>query len=70
MTYITNKTNVHHIFDTWNLDVLGLLDYGTEINRCSGQNLVMIIKLSKIGQTVLSKTKTSQTTTFFLKKPC
>ena len=28
--YITNKTDVYHIDDTWSLDILGLKDYGSK----------------------------------------
>ena len=31
--YATNKTDVHHIDDTWSLDILDLKDYGAENNR-------------------------------------
>ena len=31
--YLTNKTDVYHIHDIWNLDILDLKDYGPENNR-------------------------------------
>ena len=31
--YITNKTDVYHIYDIWSLDILDLTDYGHENNR-------------------------------------
>ena len=31
--YLTNKTDVYHIDDIWNLDTLDLKDYGPENNR-------------------------------------
>ena len=29
----TNKTDIHHVDDTWSLDNLDLKDYGPENNR-------------------------------------
>ena len=31
--YITNKTNVYHLDDTWGSDIPGLKDYGPEKGR-------------------------------------
>ena len=31
--YATNKTDVHHVDDTWGLDILDLKDYGPKNNR-------------------------------------
>ena len=33
MNYVTNKTDVYHIDDIWNLDISDLKDYGPENNR-------------------------------------
>ena len=50
--YITNKTDVYHIDDTWSLDILDLKDYGAENNRGYRYVLVIIDNFSKYGWTV------------------
>ena len=59
--YITNKTDVYHIDDTWSLDILDLKDYGTENNRGHRYVLVTIDNFSKNGWTVPLKNKNAQT---------
>ena len=51
--YPTNKTDVHHIDDTWSSDVLNLKDY--ETNRGYRYFLVIIDNFSKYGRTVPPK---------------
>ena len=58
--YITNKTDVYHIDDTWSLDVLDLKDYGPENNRGYRYVLVVIDNFSKYGWTVPLKNKNAQ----------
>ena len=59
--YPTNKTDVHHIDDTWSLDILDLKDYGPENNRGYRYVLVIIDNFSKYGWTVPLKNKNAQT---------
>ena len=59
--YPTNKTDVHHIDDTWSLDILDLKDYGPENNRGYRYVLVIIDNFSKYGWTVPIKNKNAQT---------
>ena len=59
--YITNKTNVYHIDDTWSLDILNLKDYGPENNRGYRYVLVTIDNFSKYGWTVPLKNENAQT---------
>ena len=59
--YATNKTDVYHIEDIWNLDILDLKDYGPEINRGYRYVLVTIEKFSNFGWTVPLKNKNAQT---------
>ena len=59
--YPTNKTDVHHIDDTWSLDILDLKDYGPENNRGYRYVLVIIDNFSKNGWTVPLKNKNAQT---------
>ena len=40
--YATIKTDVHHVDDTWSLDVLDLKDYGPENNKNYRYVLVII----------------------------
>ena len=49
--YITNKTDVYHIDNTWSLDILDLKDYGPENNRGYRYVLVIIDNFSKFGWT-------------------
>ena len=55
--YITNKTDVYHIDDTWSLDILDLKDYGPENNRGYRYVLVIIDNFSKFGWTIPLKNK-------------
>ena len=59
--YATNKTDVHHVDDTWSLDILDLKDYGPKNNR--GYRYVLVTKdnFSKYGWTVPLKNKTAHT---------
>ena len=59
--YITNKTDVYHIDDTWSLDILDLKDYGPENNRGYRYVLVTIDNFSKYGWTIPLKNKNAQT---------
>ena len=59
--YITNKTDVFHIDDTWSLDILDLKDYGPENNRGYRYVLVTIDNFSKFGWTIPLKNKNAQT---------
>ena len=49
--YLTNKTDIYHIDDIWNLDILDLKDYGPENNRGYIYILVVIDNFSKFGLT-------------------
>ena len=55
--YPTNKTDVHHIDDTWSLDILDLKDYGPKNNRGYRYVLVIIDNLSKFRWTSPLKKK-------------
>ena len=59
--YVTKKTDVHHVDDTWSLDVLDLKDYGPENNRGYRYVLVIIDNFSKFGWTVPLKNENVQT---------
>ena len=59
--YTTKKTDVYHLDDNWSLGILGLKDYGPEINRGYRCNIVVIANFSKYGWTVPLKNKNSQT---------
>ena len=59
--YITNKTDVFYIDDTWSLDILDLKDYGPENNRGYRYILVVIDNFSKFGWTSPLKNKNAQT---------
>ena len=50
--YNTNKTDVYHIDDIWNLDIVDLKDYGSENNKGYRYVLVIIDNFSKFGWTV------------------
>ena len=58
--YITNKTDVYHIDDTWSVDILDLKDYGPENNRGYRYVLVTIDNFSKYGWTIPLKNKNAQ----------
>ena len=60
MIYAINKTDVHHIDDTWSLDILDLKDYGPEKNRRYRYVLVVIDNFSKFCWTVTIKNKNAQ----------
>ena len=66
--YVTNKTDVYHIDDTWSLDILDLKDYGPENNRNYRYVLVIIDNFSKFGWTLPLKNKNAQTMKDFLEK--
>ena len=59
--YPTNKTDVYHIDDIWNLDILDLKEYGPENNRNHRYVLVIIDNFSKFGWTIPLKNKNGQT---------
>ena len=59
--YATNKTDVHHVDDTWSLDILDLKDYGPENNRRYRYVLVVIDNFSKFGCTIPLRNKNAQT---------
>ena len=59
--YLTNKTDVYHIDDSWSLDILDLKDYGPKNNRGYRYILVIIDNFSKYGWTVPLKSKNAQT---------
>ena len=59
--YITNKTVVYLIDDTWPVDILDLKDYGPEKNRGYRYVLVTIDNFSKYGWTVPLKNKNAKT---------
>ena len=59
--YLTNKTDVCHIDDTWSLDILDLKDYGSENNRGYRSVFVIIDNFSKFGWTIPLKNKNSRT---------
>ena len=61
--YITNRTDVYHIDDSWNLDILDLKGYGPENIRGFRYVLVVIDNFSKFGWTVPWKNKNCQTIT-------
>ena len=58
--YATNKTDVHHVDDTWSLVILDLKDYGPENNKNYRYVLVIIDNFSKFGWTVPFKNKSAQ----------
>ena len=47
--YLTNKTEVYHFDDIWNLDNLDLKDYRPENKRGYRYVLVVIDNISKFG---------------------
>ena len=57
----TNKTDVHHVDNTWILDILDLKDYGPENKKNYGYVLVVIDNFSKFGWTIPLKNKNAQT---------
>ena len=59
--YVTNKTDVYHIDDTWSLDILDLKDYGPKNNRGYRYVLVVIDNFSKLGWTIPIKNKNALT---------
>ena len=58
--YETNKTIVKHIDDTWSLDLLDMIDYGTKNNNGFRYILVVIDNFSKFGWTIPLKNKSAQ----------
>ena len=59
--YITNKTDVYYIDDTWSLDILDWKDYGPENNRGYRYVLVIVDNFSKYGWTIPIKNKNAIT---------
>ena len=60
--YPTNKIDVYHIDDIWNLDILDLKDYGEENNTGYRYVSVVIDNFSKFGWTTPLKKKNGQKT--------
>ena len=58
--YATNKKDVHHVDDTWSLDILDLKGYGPENNRGYRYVLVVIDNFSKFGWKIPLKNKNAQ----------
>ena len=58
--YPTSKTDVHHVDDTWSLDILDLKDYAPENNRGYRYVLVNIDNFSKFGWTIPLENKNVQ----------
>ena len=58
--YLTNKTDVYHIDDTWSLDILDVKDYDPKNNRGYRYVLVFIDNFSKFGWTTPLKNKNAQ----------
>ena len=65
--YLTNKTDIYHIDDIWNLDILDLKDYGPENKRGYRYVLVVIDSFSKFGYTKPLQNKNAQTIKDFQK---
>ena len=65
--YLTNKTDVYHIDDIWNLDILDLKDYGPENIRGYRYVLVVIDNFSKFGYTKPLQNKDAQSMKDFRK---
>ena len=61
--YLTNKTTVKHIDNTWIVDLLDMIDYGVENNTGYRLILVVIDNFNKIGWVVPLKNKFAQTIT-------
>ena len=59
--YLTNKTFVKYIDETWSSDLIDMNDYGTENNRGYRYILTVIDNFSKFAWTVPLKNKLSQT---------
>ena len=59
--YVTNKTDVNHVFNIWSLDKLDLKKYGPENNRGYRYVLVVIDSFSKFGLTVPHWSGSAQT---------
>ena len=59
--YATNKTDVHHVDDTWSLNILDLKDYRPENNKNYRYVLVIIDNFSKFGWTIPLKNRNAQT---------
>ena len=59
--YPTNKTDFHHIDDTWSLDILDLKDYNPKNIRGYRYVFVIIDNFSKFGWTVPIQNKNAQT---------
>ena len=65
--YLTIKTDVYHIDDIWNSDILDLKDYGPENNRGYRYVLVVIDIFSKFGFRKPLQNKNAQTVKDFRK---
>ena len=59
--YLTNKTTVKHIDDTWSADLLDMIDYRTKNNNGYRYILVVIDNFSKFGWVTSLRNKSSQT---------
>ena len=56
-SYLTNKTDVHHIDEILSLDIIDLKDYGPKNIRGYRYVLVIIDNFSKVGWTVPIKNR-------------
>ena len=61
--YLTNKTIIKSIDDTWSSDLLDMNDYGTKNNKGYRYILVVIDSFSKFGWTIPLKNKYAQSIT-------
>ena len=61
--YLTNKTIIKSIDDTWSSDLLDMNDYGTKNNKGYRYILVVIDNFSKFGWTIPLKNKYAQSIT-------
>ena len=60
---ITNKMDVHHIDDSWRLDILDIQDFRAENIRSFRYVLVVLDIFSKFGWTIPLKNKNEQSIT-------
>ena len=61
--YLTNKTKIKSIDDTWSSDLLDMNDYGPKNNKGYRYILVVIDDFSKFGWTIPLKNKYAQSIT-------
>ena len=63
INYLTNKTIIKSIDDTWSSDLLDMNDYGIKNNKGYRYILVVIDNFSKFGWTILLKNNYAQSIT-------